>query len=233
MQRVKLVGEIAKFGSNWETNCRDIRDIFKLIDCQTPGFRQHLIAAADAGIGYEIKRGKDYLDNEGELLLSLNSEDVIITEDDCGSTDGKIKRTIIEGSDIIESIGEQILGRVACDDIIDPSSSEIIVKAGNLMFISGQIPLDPETGDLVSQSIEDQAKQVLENVKSICEAAGCSLDDIVKISIFLTDLSNFAVVNDMMKEYFSEPYPARATVEVSGLPLGVNVEIEAIVLING
>ena len=107
------------------------------------------------------------------------------------------------------------------------------VKAGNLMFISGQIPLDPETGDLASQSIEDQAKQVLENVKSICEAAGCSLDDIVKISIFLTDLSNFAVVNDMMKEYFSEPYPARATVEVSGLPLGVNVEIEAIVLING
>ena len=63
------------------------------------------------------------------------------------------------------------------------------VKAGNLMFISGQIPLDPESGDLVSQSIEDQAKQVLENVKSICEAAGCSLDDIVKISIFLTDLS--------------------------------------------
>ena len=107
------------------------------------------------------------------------------------------------------------------------------VKAGNLMFISGQIPLDPKTGDLVSQSIEDQAKQVLENVKSICEAAGCSLDDIVKISIFLTDLSNFAVVNDMMKEYFSEPYPARATVEVSGLPLGVNVEIEAVVLING
>ena len=107
------------------------------------------------------------------------------------------------------------------------------VKAGNLMFISGQIPLDPKTGDLVSQSIEDQAKQVLENVKSICEAAGYSLDDIVKISIFLTDLSNFAVVNDMMKEYFSEPYPARATVEVSGLPLGVNVEIEAIVLING
>jgi 2-iminobutanoate/2-iminopropanoate deaminase len=107
------------------------------------------------------------------------------------------------------------------------------VKAGNLMFISGQIPLDPESGDLVLQSIEDQAKQVLENVKSICKAAGCSLDDIVKISIFLTDLSNFAVVNDMMKEYFSEPYPARATVEVSGLPLGVNVEIEAIVLING
>ena len=107
------------------------------------------------------------------------------------------------------------------------------VKAGNLIFISGQIPLNPKTGDLVAESIEDQARQVLDNVKSICEAAGYSLDDIVKISIFLTDLSNFAVVNDVMKEYFSEPYPARATVEVSGLPLGVNVEIEAIVLTNG
>ena len=107
------------------------------------------------------------------------------------------------------------------------------VKAGNLIFISGQIPLNPKTGDLVTKSIEDQARQVLDNVKSICEAAGQSLDDIVKISIFLTDLNNFAVVNDVMKEYFSEPYPARATVEVSGLPLGVNVEIEAIVLING
>ena len=107
------------------------------------------------------------------------------------------------------------------------------VKAGNFMFISGQIPLDPETGDLVSESIEDQAKQVLNNIKSICKAAGYSLDDIVKISIFLTDLGNFATVNEVMKEYFAEPYPARATVEVSGLPLGVNIEIEAIVLING
>jgi 2-iminobutanoate/2-iminopropanoate deaminase len=98
------------------------------------------------------------------------------------------------------------------------------VKAGNLIFISGQVPLNPKTGDLVTESIEDQARQVLDNVKSICESAGQSLDDIVKISIFLTDLNNFAVVNDVMKEYFSEPYPARATVEVSGLPLGVNVK---------
>ena len=128
-------------------------------------------------------------------------------------------------------MAKEIISTKNAPQAIGPYSQA--VKAGNLMFISGQIPLDPETSDLVSQSIEDQAKQVLENVKSICEAAGCSLDDIVKISIFLTDLSNFAVVNDMMKEYFSEPYPARATVEVSGLPLGVNVEIEAIVLING
>ena len=103
------------------------------------------------------------------------------------------------------------------------------VKAGNLMFISGQIPLNPSTGDLISGSIEDEANQVLNNLKSICEAAGHSLEDVIKITIFLTDLSNFAIVNEVMKQHFEEPYPARATVEGSGLPLGVNVEIEAIV----
>lgn len=107
------------------------------------------------------------------------------------------------------------------------------VKAGGLMFISGQIPLNPETGDLVSGSIEDEANQVLQNIKSICEAAGHGMEDIVKITIFLTDLGNFATVNEVMKKHFSEPYPARATVEISGLPLGVNVEIEAIVSTNG
>ena len=107
------------------------------------------------------------------------------------------------------------------------------VKAGGLMFISGQIPLNPETGDLISGSIEDEANQVLQNIKSICEAAGHGMEDIVKITIFLTDLGNFATVNEVMKKHFSEPYPARATVEISGLPLGVNVEIEAIVSTNG
>ena len=107
------------------------------------------------------------------------------------------------------------------------------VKTGNLIFISGQIPLDPKTGDIVDGLIEDQANQVLENIKSICEAAGHGLEDIVKITIFLTDLGNFATVNEVMKNYFKEPYPARATVEISGLPLGVNVEIEAIVSTNG
>ena len=107
------------------------------------------------------------------------------------------------------------------------------VKTGNLIFISGQIPLDPKTGDIVDGTIEDQANQVLENIKSICEAAGHGLEDIVKITIFLTDLGNFATVNEVMKKYFKEPYPARATVEISGLPLGVEVEIEAIVSTNG
>ena len=139
--------------------------------------------------------------------------------------------SILIFSQEIIKMSKEIISTENAPQAIGPYSQA--VKAGNLMFISGQIPLDPKTGDLVSESIEDQAKQVLDNVKSICEASGNSLDDIVKISIFLTDLSNFSVVNDVMKEYFSEPYPARATVEVSGLPLGVNVEIEAIVLING
>ena len=88
MQKVKLVGEISKFGSSWETDCRNIRDIFKLIECQTPGFRKHLIKAADAGIQYEIKRGKDYLESEEEMLLSLNNEDIIITEVPAGAKGG-------------------------------------------------------------------------------------------------------------------------------------------------
>ena len=126
---------------------------------------------------------------------------------------------------------KEIISTTNAPQAIGPYSQA--VKTNNLMFISGQIPMDPTTGNLVEGSIEDEANQVLKNLKSICEAAGYSLDDAVKITIFLTDLRNFAVVNDVMKEHFSEPYPARATVEVSGLPLGVNVEIEAIISTDG
>ena len=126
---------------------------------------------------------------------------------------------------------KEIISTTNAPQAIGPYSQA--VKTNNLMFISGQIPMDPTTGNLVEGSIEDEANQVLKNLKSICEAAGYSLDDAVKITIFLTDLGNFAFVNDVMKEHFSEPYPARATVEVSGLPLGVNVEIEAIISIDG
>ena len=128
-------------------------------------------------------------------------------------------------------MAKEIISTKNAPQAIGPYSQA--VKTGNLIFISGQIPLDPKTGDVVEGSIEDQANQVLENIKSICEAAGHGLEDIIKITIFLTDLGNFAVVNEVMKKYFSEPYPARATIEVSGLPLGVNVEIEAIVSSNG
>jgi 2-iminobutanoate/2-iminopropanoate deaminase len=131
----------------------------------------------------------------------------------------------------LNQMSKEIISTKNAPQAIGPYSQA--VKTGNLMFISGQIPLNPETGDLVSGSIEDEANQVLKNIKSICEAAGNSLEDIVKITIFLTDLDNFATVNEVMKEHFSEPYPARATIEVSGLPLGVNVEIEAIVSTNG
>ena len=126
---------------------------------------------------------------------------------------------------------KEIISTTNAPQAIGPYSQA--VKTNNLMFISGQIPMDPTTGNLVEGSIEDEANQVLKNLKSICEAAGYSLDDAVKITIFLTDLGNFAVVNDVMKDHFSEPYPARATVEVSGLPLGVNVEIEAIISTDG
>ena len=128
-------------------------------------------------------------------------------------------------------MSKEIISTENAPQAIGPYSQA--VKAGGLMFISGQIPLNPETGDLVSGSIEDEANQVLQNIKSICEAAGHGMEDIVKITIFLTDLGNFATVNELMKKHFSEPYPARATVEISGLPLGVNVEIEAIVSTNG
>ena len=103
------------------------------------------------------------------------------------------------------------------------------VETGNLIFISGQVPINPETGDVISSSIEDQANQVIKNIQSICEAADRGLEDIVKLSIYLTDLGNFSIVNEVMTKHFSEPYPARATIEVSALPLGVDVEIEAIV----
>ena len=128
-------------------------------------------------------------------------------------------------------MSKEIISTENAPQAIGPYSQA--VKAGGLMFISGQIPLNPETGDLVSGSIEDEANQVLQNIKSICEAAGHGMEDIVKITIFLTDLGNFATVNEVMKKHFSEPYPARATVEISGLPLGVKVEIEAIVSTNG
>ena len=106
------------------------------------------------------------------------------------------------------------------------------VKSNEFLFVSGQIPLNPETGDLMNASIEDQAEQVIQNLKNVCEAAKTSLSDIVKLTIYITDMNDFSIVNEAMAKHFSEPYPARATVEVSALPLGVNVEMDAIVLTN-
>jgi len=106
------------------------------------------------------------------------------------------------------------------------------VKSNGFLFVSGQIPLNPETGDLMNASIENQAEQVIQNLKNVCEAAKTSLSDIVKLTIYITDMNDFSIVNEAMAKHFSEPYPARATVEVSALPLGVNVEMDAIALTN-
>lgn len=102
------------------------------------------------------------------------------------------------------------------------------IRAGTMVFLSGQIPLDPDTMELVSHDIEEQTKQVLNNLTAVADAAGATLDDCVKLTIFLTDLNHFSVVNNVMESYFSSPFPARATVEVSALPRGAQVEIEAI-----
>ena len=104
------------------------------------------------------------------------------------------------------------------------------VSAGGFTFVSGQVAINPETGDLINASIQDQAEQVIKNLTAICEEANGSLADIVKLTIYITDMNDFAVVNETMQKYFSEPYPARATVEVSALPLGVNVEMDAVLV---
>ncbi|MFT6732083.1 MAG: reactive intermediate/imine deaminase [Polaribacter sp.] len=103
------------------------------------------------------------------------------------------------------------------------------VKHGNCLYVSGQIPLDPKTMVFVSNEINEQIHQVFKNLRAICEAAGSSLDQIVKLNIFLTDLSCFPTVNQIMAEYFEQPYPARAAVGIKELPKGAQVEMDAIV----
>ena len=105
------------------------------------------------------------------------------------------------------------------------------VRAGNTVYLSGQIPLDPATGELVGGDITAQTRRVFENLTAVCAAAGGSLADVVRVGIYLTDLSNFAAVNAVMAEYFQQPYPARSTIEVSGLPKGAQVEVDAILVL--
>ncbi|MBI6851315.1 RidA family protein [Pseudomonas cichorii] len=105
------------------------------------------------------------------------------------------------------------------------------IKAGNTVYMSGQIPLDPKSMELV-EGIEAQIVQVFENLKSVAEAADGSFKDIVKLNIFLTDLGNFAKVNEIMGKYFEQPYPARAAIGVAALPRGAQVEMDAILVIE-
>ncbi|OOV88228.1 RidA family protein [Oceanospirillum linum] len=102
------------------------------------------------------------------------------------------------------------------------------VQVGNLVFMSGQIPLNPETMEVITESFEAQTVQVFENLKAVAEAAGGSLENVVKLNIYMPDLGNFAKVNEVMERYFSAPYPARAALGVKELPKGVDVEVEGI-----
>jgi reactive intermediate/imine deaminase len=102
------------------------------------------------------------------------------------------------------------------------------VRHGDTVWLSGQIPLVPETMELESGDIAAQIHQVFRNLRAVCRAAGGDLDGIIKLNVYLTDLGNFQTVNQVMAEYFAEPYPARAAVGVSALPLGAEVEMEAV-----
>ncbi|MFT6467135.1 MAG: reactive intermediate/imine deaminase [Oleispira sp.] len=102
------------------------------------------------------------------------------------------------------------------------------VKVNNTVYLSGQIPLEPETMEMVEGDIEAQIRRVFENLTAVCEAAGGKLQDIVKLNIFLTDLGNFATVNRVMAEYFEQPYPARAAIGVSQLPKDAEVEMDGV-----
>jgi len=111
-------------------------------------------------------------------------------------------------------------------------SQAISVTKGKTVYLSGQIPLIPSTMEMVSDNIEHQIKQVFENLKSVCIASGGNLNDIVKLNVFLTDLSNFSKVNEIMAGYFDEPYPARAAVGIKELPRAALVEMDAVMVIS-
>ena len=102
------------------------------------------------------------------------------------------------------------------------------IRAGDTVYLSGQVPFDPATMQLVAGDIEAQARRVFDNLKAVAEAAGASLEQAVKLTIFLTDLTHFARVNEVMASYFAKPYPARSTIGVASLPRGAQIEIECV-----
>ena len=107
------------------------------------------------------------------------------------------------------------------------------VKVGGTVYLSGQIPLVPETMEMITSGFVDEAHQVFKNLSAVCEAAGGSLNDLAKVNIYLTDLANFAQVNEVMAQYFTQPYPARAAIGINQLPKGAQIEIDGILDIPG
>jgi reactive intermediate/imine deaminase len=106
------------------------------------------------------------------------------------------------------------------------------IRAGNTIYLSGQIPFNPSSGGMMVGDIKAQIERVFDNLNAVAEAAGASLNDAVKLTVYLTDLANFAVVNEVMRKYFELPYPARAVVGVAALPKGAEVEVDAVLVLK-
>jgi len=124
---------------------------------------------------------------------------------------------------------KKIISTQDAPQAIGPYSQAI--KAGNTVYFSGQIPLDPSTMKLIEGTFEDRAHRVFKNISAVAQAAGGSLSDLVKVNIYLTDLGQFSSVNNVMEKYFKVPFPARAAIGVKDLPLGCDIEIEAIMVL--
>ena len=124
----------------------------------------------------------------------------------------------------------QIVNTDQAPSAIGPYSQGVV--AGGLLYASGQIPLDPQSGEIVSGGIAAQTQQVLQNMKAVVEAAGGNMNQVVKVTIYIVDMQKFSVVNEVYGTFFSAPFPARACVEVSKLPKGVEVEMDAIAHLN-
>ncbi len=127
-------------------------------------------------------------------------------------------------------MSRQIIHSNAAPAAIGPYSQA--VRAGNTIYCSGAVALDPHSGLLIEGDIEAEARRAFDNLKAICEAAGGSFDQIVRVGLYLTDLSQFAVVNNVMAEYFNAPYPARSTIGVAALPRGAAFEVDAVMVID-
>ena len=127
-------------------------------------------------------------------------------------------------------MSRQIINTEKAPAAIGPYSQA--VRAGNTVYFSGEIPLDPTTGEIVAGDVTAQARRAFDNLKAVAEAAGGSLDKVVRLGLYLTDLGEFAKVNAVMQEYFQAPFPARSTIEVSGLPKGAAFEVDAIMIID-
>lgn len=127
-------------------------------------------------------------------------------------------------------MSKSIISTKEAPEAIGPYSQA--VRAGDFVYMSGQIPLNPETMQVETEDFAEQTKQVFKNIDAVARATGGTMKNIIKLNVYVTDLGNFPILNDIMAEYVDEPYPARAAVEVSALPKGVQVEIEAVMYLG-